>query len=616
MRWVWPGIAAALAVIAAALGVALWAPWRKAPPAPEVKRYQIPMKPSERPAPFVEFAVSPDGRHLAYLTLGGGSSGSQFWIQSLDSIEARAVPGWEITRPNGAPVYPFWSPDSQYLAFASAGKLRKVSISGGPPQTICDVKMQGPVSGSWNRDGVILFRDGGASSADGTISRVSDTGGTPSPVVAPHGTEKRGGSFPFFLPDGRHFLYYGSTSEAGQGGIYIGSLDARPETQDTKPLLAADASAIFAADPDQAATLGSGSERPASGYVLFPRDRTLLAQRFDAKRLQLTGEAAPVADPVGRFLFLPSYSVSTNGVLMYHPGGSAPEVQITLLDRKGNATGTLGEPALVGQSMFSPEGKRVALMISDFATGSPASDLWISDLRGFRTRLTFGGVSRYPVWSPDGKRIAFARSGKMYWKAADGAGDEEPLAATGQNPVPTSWSTDGRYLLYTVTGEGQLNRDIWVLPLPSSGGDSKPFPFLSTPANEHDGSFSPDGRWVAYMSNETGSNEIYVRPFPPSKQGKWLVSKGAFSSASWRRDGKELQYVAPGGSIMSVPVTANPVFQHGEPTVLFKPPANARVLDFAPDLNQSLMSMPVAATAGSAPEPFTVVLNWASGLKK
>jgi Tol biopolymer transport system component len=570
-----------------------------------VKRYQIPMKAGESRAPFAEFAVSPDGRHLAYLSMGGGSTVSQVWLQSLDSIEARAVPGGEITRPVGAPVYPFWSPDSQYLAVASGGKLKKVNISGGPPQTICDINMGGPVSGSWNRDGVILFSYGGAPGRDGMISRVSDTGGIPSPVVAPHGAEKRGGSFPFFLPDGRHFLYYGSTSDAGQGGIYIGSLDAGPQTQDTNPLLAADADAIFAPNPDQPVS--------GSGYVLFARERTLFSQRFDAKRLRLAGEAVPVADPVGRFIFFPFYSVSTNGVLMYHPGAATQPFQLTLLDRKGNTTGTLGEAAFGGPSAFSPDGKRVALTIAD-STKSTAFDVWISDLRGFRTRLTFGSVSRYPVWSPDGRRIAFNRKGKMYWKAADGAGDEEPLASVGENPIPTSWSPDGRDLLYNVTGEGQNGTDIWVLPIPSTGSDSKPFPFLSTPANERGGIFSPDGRWVAYTSNETGSNEIYVRPFPPSKQGKWLVSKGVSGSASWRRDGRELQYVAPDGSLMAVSVTANPVFQAGEPTVLFKRPANALVMDSAPDLNTFLVAMPVAA-AGSAPEPFTVVLNWTSLLK-
>jgi Tol biopolymer transport system component len=620
-RWLAWVVAAVLAV---ALGVVLWAPWRTAPPAPEVKRYQIPVKIGERRGPFVEFAVSPDGRRLAYETLGGNGRVSQFWLQSLDSIEARAVPGWEVTRPTGAPVYPFWSPDSQYLAFASGGKLKKARISGGPPQTICDVTMRLSFSGSWNGEGVILFSDGGA------ISRVSDTGGTPSPLVAPHGAEKRGGYFPFFLPDGRHFLYYGSTSEGSPGAVDIGSIDAKPETQDMKPLLAADSAAIFAPDSDQSATLGatsggsgsehsdsqrSGSERQSSGYVLFTRDRTLLAQRFDAKRLQLVGEAVPLADPVGRFLMLPSFSVSTNGVLMYHPGVQSQQSQLTLLDRKGNATGTLGEPGTFGASVFSPDGKRVALTITDYTKSTNAYDLWISDLRGFRTRLTFGGVSHSPVWSPDARRVAFAREGKMYWKAADGAGDEEPLASVGENPSPTGWSPDGRYILYDVRTEGQNGYDIWVLPLPSAGGDSKPYPFLNTPANERGGIFSPDGRWVAYASNETGSNEVWVRPFPPSKQGKWLVSKGGVSgTASWPRDGKELHYVAPDGSVIVVPVTANPVFQAGEPTVLFKRPANAGILDAAPGLKTFLAVVPVAAAA-SAPEPFTVVLNWMSLLK-
>jgi WD40 repeat protein len=185
-----------------------------------------------------------------------------------------------------------------------------------------------------------------------------------------------------------------------------------------------------------------------------------------------------------------------------------------------------------------------------------------------------------------------------------------------KNPRPRSWSPDGRYLLYEAFGEGRNGGDIWVLPLPSAGGDSKPYPFLSTPANERGPTFSPDGRWVAYLSNETGSNEIYVRPFDPSsKQGRFLVSKGATSFLSWRKDGKELAYVALDGSVVSVPVTASPVFQHGEPTVLFKQPPGASYLASMPDRSLFVAVVPVAA-AGSAAEPFTVVLNWTSGLRK
>jgi len=232
---------------------------------------------------------------------------------------------------------------------------------------------------------------------------------------------------------------------------------------------------------------------------------------------------------------------------------------------------------------------------------------------GRRTRLTFDGQSLYPVWSPDGSRIVFARhGGKLFRKNADGTGDEEPLPAAGQDPIPTSWSRDGRYLLYTVSGAAG-STDIWVLPLE---GDSKPFPFLSAQATQRNAVFSPDSRWVAYSSAETGAAEIFVRPFPPSNRGKWLVSNGSSGAPSWRRDGRELYYTAPDGSVMAVPVTADSAFQHGEPKALFKLPSMPSYLcDVMPGGNRFLVSLRNNVTQPSSP-PFTVVLNWQAGLKK
>jgi hypothetical protein len=275
VSWVAWSVAAVLAVVSA---VALWAPWRKPPAVPDVKRYQIPMKGSVAGAPFLEFAVSPDGRNLAYITRGAAI---QLWIQSLDSIEPRALFALENTG-GGAPVFPFWSPDSQTIAFVSGTKLRKVNISGGTPQTICDVSRANITAGSWNRDGVMLVSSGG------TILRVSDAGGSLSPVVAP-GTEKRAGNFPFFLPDGRHFLYYALPGGAIGGAIFIGSLDVKPEAQDAKALFPADSAPLFALDPDQSAASGLG-------HILFRREGALFSQPFDAKRLRLTGEAVAVSD--------------------------------------------------------------------------------------------------------------------------------------------------------------------------------------------------------------------------------------------------------------------------------------------------------------------------------
>jgi Tol biopolymer transport system component len=596
------GLAAGLLALTA---IALWAPWRKPPAAPDVRRYPIPIE-SALMAPFWEFAVSPDGRNLAYITREAQGR-RRLWIHSLDSLEARAVPSADGASAIGAPASPFWSPDSRYVAVASGGKLRKVNISGGPAQTICDVANQRSTSGSWNRDGTILVVDTGA------ILSVSDAGGKPSLVVAPHGAEERGGFSPDFLPDGRHFLYYGAPGEAAGGAIYIGSLDLKPDAQSTKPLVSADSAAIFAADPAQPAESGLG-------HIVFQREGTLFSQPFNAKRLQLTGAAVPLADQVGRFLNMPSYSVSANGVLIYHSELSyGTNSQLAWFDRQGHAAGTLGEPSdYGGYGRVSPDGTRVVVGISDYAKST--SDLWVFDIaRGRRTRLTFGGGSRSPVWSRDGNRILFSHSvsrggdGKLYRMNADGTGDEEPLSMTaGLGPAPTDWSRDGRSLLYTVRSE-KNSYDIWVLPLE---GESKPFPFLSTPAFESGGKFSPDGRWVAYVSNETGSSEIYVRPFPPSNRGKWLVSNGVFGTGvvSWRQDGKELYYMAPDHSVMAIPVTADSVFQHGEPKALFKLPSTSNLTDVMPDGSRFLVSLQTNSQSSSP--PFTVVLNWQAGLKK
>jgi Tol biopolymer transport system component len=570
------------------------------------------MKVSAAGAPFLEFAVSPDGRNLAYITREG--SVRRLWIQSLDSLEARAVPAAEAGDGNGAPVIPLWSPDNQYVAFVSGTKFRKVNISSGSAQTICDVTRWDVTAGSWSRDGVILV------SGDGKILRVSDAGGTPSPVVAAHAAEELRGFFPDFLPDGRHFLYYGALTEAGGGAIYIGSLDLKPDAQNAKPLISADSAGIFAADPAQPAESGLG-------HIIFRREGTLFSQPFNAKRLQLTGEAVLVADPVGHFRTLPSYSVSTNGVLIYHPGvlyeGNS---QLTWFDRQGHATGTLGEPSNYGPrqgpARVSPDGTRVAVTIWDYPKG--ARDIWLFAIgSGRRTRLTLDGLSWHPVWSPDNNRIVFAGRGeKLFRRNSDGTGDEDPMpAAGGQDPIPLpsastwplSWSRDGRYLLYAVLSAAG-STDIWVLPLE---GDAKPSSFLGTPATQGNAVFSPDGRWVAYSSNETGAAEIYVRPFPASNRGKWLVSSGAYQSGLplWRRDGRELYYMAPDHSVMAVPVTADSAFQHGEPKALFKLPPTASLSDVMPDGARFLVSLRNNSAQPSSP-PFTVVLNWQAGLKK
>ena len=577
-------------VLAVAVGVALWSPWRSAPAPPDVRRFQLPMKAAG--APFVEFSISPDGRYVAYMGYEGGKK--QLWLHALDSLEAWSPPGSEAN--SAAPAFPFWSPDSKYVAVAIAGKLRKFSVAGGPPLTICDVAMRSSTSGAWNQDGVILI------GSEAGLLQVRDTGGTPTPVA---GVRKGGVYFPSFLPDSRHFLYTSSPDEGTNEGTFVGSLDAASPAPDAQPLLMTDGAAVFAAD----------SDRGSDGYLLFRRENSLLSQPFDSTRLALAGDAVPLVDQVGRFGVFPSYSASANGVLIHHAGTSDTKGQLTWVDRQGRSLGTLGDPATFGNRLnVSPDGTQVAAEVTDW--GNFARDVWVFDVsRGVGTRLTFGGFSYAPVWSPDSREIAFAfrvalgGHARLRRRLANGGGEEELLAETGG--TSTSWSPDSRFLLYHSRISG--SDDLWVLPI---GPSAKPSTLLSTPASEREGAFSPDGRWVAYMSNETGTNEIYLRPFPESAGGKSIVSKGgAGSGPRWRRDGNELYYVAPDGSLMAAEISASTVIQAGEPKALFMLPMTSWSFAPAPDGNRFLVVMGGATGVGFSANPFTVVLNWPSALR-
>jgi Tol biopolymer transport system component/predicted Ser/Thr protein kinase len=576
----------AAAALAAALAAVAYVHFREKPPAPATPvRLEIPAP--EDATPLMK--LSPDGRKLAFL------AGGRLWVHYLDTGESR-----DLTGNQGVP---FWSPDSRFIGYALPHKVLKIEATGGPPQTVAE---RGALwgGGTWNRDDTIVFAGRLAG-----IFRVPASGGVPVQIVAPDANHQQFG--PTFLPDGRHFLYTRTASDLTNGAIYLGSIDSKPEQQNSTPLAPSDAQPEYAPSAD-----------PNLGRLLFVRNGALLAQLFDNHRLKLQGQAAAIADHVWTIrdlIALGAYtyvSASANDVLVFRQRSLAAGrrlYRLTLLDRKGNDAGSIGEPASFGASAaFSPDGKRVALTIDDLASSPPTTDIWIADLaRGSRTRLTFGpGTSENPVWSADGRRVIFRRSGKIYWKAVDGTGEEEALLTTVVNPSPTSVSPDGRYLLFDVSA-GQNGSDIWVLPLT---GDRKPFPFLNTPANEHLGAFSPDGRWVAYRSNETGPMEVYVRPFPPSSGGKWPISKGgAWSGPRWRKDGKELGYSASDGSVMSVPITSDPVFRAGVPEALFKTPPRALPHSSFPDRSRFLFAVPI--DAASTPAPFNVVLNWTALLK-
>ena len=588
---------AAIATVAAFVaGVMLWAPWRPSPDPPKVVRFQIP--PPEGVTLGREFALSPDGSKLAYHAAGADGV-QRLWLRTMDALESRALPGTEAS---GTATF-FWSPDSRLVFYSVSGKLKKVEVTGGPPLTLCDVPNV-VLSGSANRDGVIIF---GLNL--GTIQRVSSAGGTPLPVTALNaglngGRKDNTHGFPVFLPDGRHFLYFVRSGSSENTGIYLGSLDSKPEQQAPKRLVATNFGARFVPFPD-----GEG------GVILFDREGTLLAQPFDLRRLETVGEAVPVAEQLGSFLGSGFFSASGNGILVYR-SNAAGNARLGWLDRRGKSLAVSGDPHTFRDLALSPDGTRVAAVRIDLSNW----DIWLTAFPGGAdTRLTFDPArDRSPVWSPDSKRIAFTsdRAGKfdLYQHASNGAGQDELLFNSDNIKVPTDWSRDGRYLLYW-DQDPKTKRDLWVLPMDGASSERKPVPFLRTDFDEDYGRFSPDVHWIAYESNESGRLEIYVRPFPAAQGGggKWMVSHGGGTQPRWRGDGKEVFYLAPDGGVMAVPVsTKGAAFEVGTPAVLFKGPPNEG-WDVSADGKRFLFPIP---SGDNVQAPFTVVQNWMSLLKK
>jgi len=546
-------------------------------------------------SPSGVLALSPDGRHLAFAA-GGADGVLRIWIRSLDTLEVRPLLGTE------SPAFPpfFWSPDSRQIVFDAGGKLKKISVSGGAAQTLCDLTGLA-VGGSWNQDGVIVFGQGG-----GCLMRVSANGGSASPLTV---LNTAGGDIhhviPSFLPDGRHFIYLRASHNSENYGIYIGSINAKPEEQDSRLLLETKYGPVFVPSSDG-----------GPGHLVFLRDGTLFAQLFDASRLELSGEPVSVAEDVGTFLDAGLFSASANGILVYKCGGSL-EGQLTWFDQRGRRLGTVGEPGTCLTLALSPDGTRAAV---SRLSASPA--LWLTDLsRGTATRFTFGSSPAVAgTWSPDSNRIifAFANTFDLYVKAASGVRPEEHLLASSQPKYPMSWSSDGRFLLYRTSNPKTGKRDLWVLPLE---GEKIPFPLLSTEFNHSSGQLSPDGRWIAYTSDESGRDEVYVRTFSPessaaaSDEGKWLVSTGGGSEPRWSGDGKRLYFLAPDRKVMAVELATDSGLAASVPKVLFQAPQRTATLPYAWDVTSDGKRFLFSAPAEQR-KPFTLVLNWQAALKK
>jgi serine/threonine protein kinase/Tol biopolymer transport system component len=578
----WPGLAALLSLFA--LGMVGWVSWPKGPDSSSTVDVSWPEN-----VPGGLIAFSPDGRKLVTIT------GEGLWIRNFDARDWQLLPGTE-----GASSV-FWSPDSRHLAFAATNQFKRVDTAGGPPETLITNLGDAGESGAWSPDGVIVLGTWGGGSG-GPIWRVSASGGTATAVTQVD--TSRGElyhTWPTFLPDGEHFLYFRSGPPDVQG-IYSGSLDAEPEKQSRQRILATAFPAVY-----------------ANGYLFFMRERTLLAQPFNAGRLRLEEAPVVVAESVQTTWYSTGvFSVSPGGALTYRATGGEETSQLSWVDRQGRVLGTFGPPGTDSEVFLSPDGSRA--VVKDVIGYGVPGDLWTLDVpTDRRARLTVRRDVFSPgVWSPDGTRIAYSGGNlgdTLFAKASSGIGDEvELLKEPGLRHYPTSWSADGRFLLYHTENGVNTGYDLWVLPLE---GERKPVLLLGETYNEWAGVFSPDMRWVAYVSMEADRrSQVYVRPFRVSEQtgtpelgeSKWPVSKDGGNWPLWRNQHEIVFDTTPGGAtIFAVPVeTTAAAFESGVPEQLFVMPSVGA--DPTPDGQRFLVAAPAARS--SAPPATVMVLNW------
>lgn len=544
-------------------------------------------------APAGGLALSPDGRKLAF-TAQESDGPVMLWVRSLDGLTAQPLSGTD-----GA-FYPFWAPDSQTIAFFAGGTLKKIDVAGGSPVTLCETPRPSILAagGTWNSEGVILFAQ-----ATAPIYRVSALGGTATPATA---LDERAGETqhwaPFFLPDGKHFLYFA-----------VGSKERGPDDPNGVQVAALDST-----ERKQIMPVGSNAKF-AGGYLIFPRERTLVAQPFDTETLAFTGDAVPIADQValgGLSGRTGAFSVSDTGVLAYQAASAEVRTQLTWVDRSGHQTGAIDGYADFGDLELSPRRDQASVSVLDAPRRS--RDIFIVDVeRGVRTRFTFDQTDEQTsVWSPDGSRVVFNARPKgyfdLYERDASGVGAQQLLLSDTRNKAPLTWSPDGKSILYSTGASVIGNSDIWLLPL---DGARQPVPFLQSPFSETEGRFSPDGRWVAYVSNETGSTEVYVTRFP-GPGGKRRVSTAGGNYPRFRSDGNELFYVSRDGKLMAVSVNGQgQEFVVNTERALFTMhgPASGRYpYDVSLDGQRFLVNTVVEA---AIPSPITLVVNWAAALR-
>jgi serine/threonine protein kinase/Tol biopolymer transport system component len=563
--------------------VAIW--WRNSTPPEQTMYFSTPF-----PFPARDMALAPNGHTLAVVAYWETARKNVLWIYELGSPNANRLADTE-----GA-TYPFWSADGRSLAFFADGKLKKLEVPGGPVQTVCDAPSGR--GGTWNKDGVIVFTPEATLGPGRGLYRVSASGGTPTRISDPDTSRgEQSHRWPMFLPDGTHYLYMAAnfTGQKGVNAVFVGSLDSKEKHF----VVEATANAAYA----------------APGYLLFCRDKNLLAQRFDPKRFALTGEPTTILTEIQ---YQPQvkravFAVSDNGLLVAQTGSGVALSQPIWFDRKGNEVGVVAKPGVYGNISIAPNGRSVAVDITDMAGLN--TDVWTYELqRDSAKRLTFDpAFDVVPIWSPDVSRLVFSSNRQLsvdlYMKNSDGAQEEKAILHDDFNKLPNDWTKGGKYILYT------RGTDLWFLTLP----ELKSSLFLKAVSILRNGQFSPDGRWVAYASNETGKWEIYVTSFPDAR-GKWQVSTSGGEQPRWRADGKELFFLSSDSKMMAAPVTTGATFDAGSPATLFqtspRQPVSTNdqfVYDVSRD-GQRFLTLTQLKQAETA--PMSVVLNWTAKLNK
>ena len=573
------------------------------PPVPPETRVDVVTPTTDAPT---SFALSPDGRQIVFVASGDGSP--RLWLRSLATPTAQPLAGTEGAR------YPFWAPDGRSVGFFARGMLKLVDLGGGLSHPL--TATPSARGGTWNSAGVIVF----APTGNSPLMRVPASGGD-AVAVTVLGPGQQSHRWPQMLPDGHRFLFYTQASTSEVAGIYLGFLDGTAPTR----LTGSDSHAVYlpeGARPSRAfGGAGSlGAEASGErGWLLWVRAGILLAQRLDAEKAAVTGEPITLADgvTVDPTVNRSALAVAANGLIVYRTGVGG-QGQLTWFDRSGTVRGTLGDlDRSYRTPRVSPDGRRV--IISRTAQGN--TDLWLLD--GARmSRFTFDTTSdQFPVWSPDGTRVVFRSNPSgppdLYEKSLSGGSAQERLVSSDQGKNPTSWSADGRFLLYT-SSDPKTSNDLWVLPMI---GAHTPSVFLKTPFRESWGAFSPDGRWVAYHSGETGRDEVYVRPFPPNQGGgQSQVSTEGGVFPVWRPDGKELYYLNPAGVMMAASIAVRgTTLEPGAPVALFATRIAAGGEDSGSGRQYDVTSdgrFLINTVLDSATGPITLIQNWNPDAKK